>query len=106
MVPPVETSWTLVAPWAAFAPTVHVAGIRIDPDGARMMQAARNLLDPVDGFLRNATHLIHDRDPLFTAPSALLAGARTVYLCEKLQQAGPFHPGSRRHGGRCSNPDE
>ena len=28
-------------------------------------QVARNLLDPVDGFLRNATHLIHDRDPLF-----------------------------------------
>jgi putative transposase len=27
---------------------------------------ARNLLDPVDGFLRNATHLIHDRDSLFT----------------------------------------
>ena len=30
------------------------------------MQVARSLLDPVDGFLRNATHLIHDRDPLFT----------------------------------------
>jgi len=52
---------------------VHVAGIRIDPDGAWMMQVARNLLDPVDGFLRNATHLIHDRDPLFTeAWTALL----------------------------------
>jgi len=47
---------------------VHIAGTRIDPDGAWMMQVARNLLDPVDGFLRNATHLIHDRDPLFTAP--------------------------------------
>lgn len=45
---------------------VHIAGIRIDPDGAWMMQVARNLLDPVDGFLRNATHLIHDRDPLYT----------------------------------------
>jgi putative transposase len=45
---------------------VHIAGVHIDPDGAWMMQVARNLLDPVDGFLRNATHLIHDRDPLFT----------------------------------------
>ncbi|MBN2574711.1 MAG: transposase [Deltaproteobacteria bacterium] len=27
---------------------------------------ARNPTDSVDGFLRNATHLIHDRDPLFT----------------------------------------
>jgi putative transposase len=45
---------------------VQVAGIHIHPDGAWMMQVARNLLDPVDGFLRNATHLIHDRDSLFT----------------------------------------
>ena len=45
---------------------VHIAGMRANPDGAWMLQIARNLLDPVDGFLRNATHLIHDRDPLFT----------------------------------------
>ena len=32
-----------------------------------MQQLARNLLDPSEGFLRNATHLIHDLDPLFTA---------------------------------------
>jgi hypothetical protein len=44
---------------------VHVAGIRIDPDGARMMQVAVDLLDPADGFPRNATHLIRDRDPLY-----------------------------------------
>ncbi len=31
-----------------------------------MTQIARNLLDPNDGFLRHATHQIHDRDPLFT----------------------------------------
>jgi putative transposase len=31
-----------------------------------MTQIARNLLDPVDGFLRNASYLIHDRDPVFT----------------------------------------
>jgi transposase len=45
---------------------VQVAGIRIAPNGAWMLQVARNLLDPVEGFLRNATHLIHDRDPVFT----------------------------------------
>ncbi len=27
---------------------------------------ARNLTDTVDGFLRGARHLIHDRDPLYT----------------------------------------
>jgi hypothetical protein len=31
-----------------------------------MQQMAGNLTDSVDGFLRNATYLIHDRDPLFT----------------------------------------
>jgi putative transposase len=41
-----------------------------------MLQVARNLLDPEDGFLRNATHLIHDRDPLHTkAWTALLKSA-------------------------------
>jgi len=52
---------------------VQVAGIRIAPDGAWMMQVARNLVDPVDGFLCSASYLIHDRDPLFTkAWTALL----------------------------------
>jgi transposase len=52
---------------------VQVAGIRIAPNGAWMLQMARNLLDPVDGFLRNASYLIHDRDPIFTkAWTALL----------------------------------
>ena len=50
---------------------VHIAGMRVNPDGAWMLQIARNLLDPVDGFLRNATHLIHDRDPLL--PDAWVA---------------------------------
>jgi putative transposase len=45
---------------------VHIGGIRIDPGGAWMLQVARTLLDPVDGFLRNATHLVHDRDPVYT----------------------------------------
>jgi len=45
---------------------VHIAGVRVDPNGAWMKQIARNLTDPIDGFLRDATHLIHDADPLFT----------------------------------------
>ena len=32
-----------------------------------MEQIARNLVDAVSGFLQGKTHLIHDRDPLFTA---------------------------------------
>jgi hypothetical protein len=44
---------------------VEIAGIRVDPGGEWMKQIARNLIDPVDGFLRGATHLVHDGDPLF-----------------------------------------
>ena len=45
---------------------VEIAGIAIDPGEAWMKQVARNLTDPVDGFLRGTKYLIHDRDPLFT----------------------------------------
>jgi transposase InsO family protein len=45
---------------------VRVAGIAPEPDGRWMKQAARNLTDPEEGFLRGARYLIHDRDPLFT----------------------------------------
>jgi hypothetical protein len=54
---------------------VEIAGIATNPDGRWMQQMARNLTDSVDGFLRNATYLIHDRDPLFTeAFEAILRG--------------------------------
>ncbi len=45
---------------------VHIAGIHPQPDGRWLEQMARNLTDPVDGFLRTAHQLIHDRDPLYT----------------------------------------
>ena len=45
---------------------VEIAGIGVNPDGEWMRQMARNLTDRVDGFLREAKYLIHDRDPLFT----------------------------------------
>ena len=45
---------------------VHIAGTRIHPDAPWVMQVMRNLLDPSEGFLHNATELVHDRDPLFT----------------------------------------
>ena len=45
---------------------VKIAGIHHQPYGGWMEQLARNLTDAVDGFLRNASHLIHDRDPLYT----------------------------------------
>ncbi len=91
-----KTSWTtfLVAHWEALTATdfftvevltraglvrycvlfvielrsrrVHIAGIVQEAYGAWMEQMARNLTDAVDGFLKDAKYLIHDRDPLFT----------------------------------------
>ena len=45
---------------------VHITGIHPPPDGRWMEQLARNLTDPVDGFLRTVRQLIHDCDPLYT----------------------------------------
>lgn len=46
---------------------VEVGGIVHKPGGAWMLQVVRNLLDADDGFLDGKTHLIMDRDPVFTA---------------------------------------
>ena len=48
-----------------------------------MGQLARNLTDPLEGFLRHSTKLIHDRDPLFTKRfNAILrsAGVKPILL--------------------------
>ena len=57
---------------------VEIAGVAVNPDGKWMEQVARGLLDPVDGFLRRATHVIHDRDPLYTAAWKTLLASRGV----------------------------
>ncbi len=53
---------------------VHIAGIVHEPDGQWIMQVGRNLLDAVDGFLLSKTHLILDRDPVFTSQFRRLLG--------------------------------
>ena len=65
---------------------VHIVGICVNPDEAWMMQVARNLLDPTDGFLRHARFLVHDRDPPFTKAWQALtsAGITSVPLPRKV----------------------
>jgi putative transposase len=58
---------------------VEIAGIRVDPDGEWMKQMARNLTDPVDGFLRHAKYLVHDRDPLFVEGFTAILRERGVW---------------------------
>jgi transposase InsO family protein len=59
---------------------VVIAGIKPVPDGCWMVQIARNLVDDEDGFLNSKTHLILDRDPLYTAQfrSILMSGGVEV----------------------------
>jgi len=62
---------------------IDITGIVRDPNGEWMKQAARNLTDASDGFLRDALYLIHDRDPLFTAAFTVVlksGGVKTVRL--------------------------
>jgi len=44
---------------------VHVAGITPHPTDAFMAQCARQLTNPVDGFLLDTRYLLHDRDEKF-----------------------------------------
>jgi putative transposase len=44
---------------------VHIAGITPSPNASWIRQVCRNLTDCEDGFLRNASHLIVDRDSSF-----------------------------------------
>jgi putative transposase len=67
---------------------VHIAGVRIAPDDAWMKQMARNLLDPFDGFLRQATHLIHDRDPLLSKAWRSMLGDDGV-KCVRIPRHSP-----------------
>ena len=62
---------------------VAIAGIHPQPYGKWMEQVARNLTDAIDGFLRQASHLIHDRDPLYTGAFREIlrsAGVRPIKL--------------------------
>src|SRR5262245_38725246 len=47
--------------------TVEIAGMTCQPDETWMMQIARNVTAAGDGFLRGMSHIILDRDPLYTA---------------------------------------
>jgi len=76
---------------------VEIAGIHRTPNAPWMMQMARNLTDCFDGFLLNASHLIHDRDALFTKEfRKLLKGSPQCLGCSGL---GLAH--SRRPDRRC-----
>ena len=79
---------------------MQIAGIHPQPYGEWMEQMARNLTDAVDGFLRAASHLIHDRDPLYTGAFLEILTSSGVYSpCLGRDDATPalFEPLWDRH---------
>ncbi len=76
---------------------VEIAGIASDPDGAWMMQVARNLTDAVDGFLLGKRHLILDRDPLYAAAFRGILMASDVKVV-RLPARSPNLAASRESG--------
>ena len=58
-----------------------------------MKQVARNLTDPVDGFLRGAKYLIHDRDPLFSKAFIVIlkaGGVKSVKIPAQSPNCNPY----------------
>jgi putative transposase len=75
---------------------VQIAGITPHPTDAFMQQCARQLTDPLDGFLLGKRYLLHDRDTKFTqAFDGLLkgSGVEAVVL-------PPRSPNLNAHGER------
>ena len=71
---------------------VEIAGIIPQADGKWMKQIARNLTDPISGFLKDKKYLVHDWDPLFTEDfkSILRAGGvkcvKTTVACPNMNE--------------------
>ena len=56
---------------------VDIVGVTTSPDAAWVQQAARNLIDYEDGFLRDTRYLIVDRDTQFLPLRGVLKGSDT-----------------------------
>jgi putative transposase len=72
---------------------VQVAGIVREAYEKWTMQVLRNLTDAVDGFLLGKTHLIMDRDPIFTVrvrQMLLQAGTKSVRLPRRSPNLNAF----------------
>lgn len=62
---------------------IHFAGCTTSPNDAWMAQVARNLTDPIDGFLVGKTQLLMDRDTKFSSAfrdTLYAAGVKCVVL--------------------------
>jgi len=75
---------------------VEIVGIHADTCETQMIQYARNLTDPENGFLKGGKRiLIHDRDPLFTkkfCQTLRAGGVRTLKLPKQSPNLNDYAP--------------
>ena len=57
---------------------IEIAGITANPDSAWVTQVARELTDSKEGFLRNASHVLMDRDTKFSPLRKFLETETTI----------------------------
>jgi hypothetical protein len=67
---------------------VHLAGCATNPTADRMKQIARNLTDPLDGFLRDKRYLLMDRDSKYSEAFRHLLEQAGVH-CVRLPARSP-----------------
>ena len=76
---------------------VEIVGIHADPCETQMIQYARNLTDPENGFLKGGKRiLIHDRDPLFTKKFCQTLRASGVRALKLPKQSPNLNPWAER----------
>jgi len=78
---------------------VAIAGIVRDLHQAWVLNALRGLFDPIDGLLRNARYLIHDRDPLFGAEFTQFLRARATKSVRLPSRSPNLHAFAERFVG-------
>lgn len=71
---------------------VEIAGIVEQGDGNWMKQMARNLTDPISGFLKDKRYLIHDRDPLYTKAFIEILQSAGIKHVKSMPMAPNFSP--------------
>jgi len=71
---------------------VEIAGIVEQAYGGWMKQMARNLTDPINGFLKNKRYLVHDRDRLYTEAFISILKAGGIEPIKSMPLAPNFNP--------------
>ncbi|HBG26293.1 MAG: hypothetical protein A2Y10_13285 [Planctomycetes bacterium GWF2_41_51] len=71
---------------------VEIAGIIEQAHGTWMQQMARNLTDPLSGFLKNKRYVIRDRDPLYADTFVKILKVGGIEAIKSMPMAPNFSP--------------